>query len=247
MSTLPAEAPQASLLKENLAAALKQAIVDGRLIPGHRVVEGRWAKEFGVAQASVREAINLLIAEGFLIKDAGRSARVVIYQEKDVADIYEVRAAMEGLAAQLACSNRADLSQVEAALEAMSAAVEKRAMKTLIQSDLEFHLGLMQAAGNPLLAEIGRKLLFPLFAFIQMKVLSSRQGPEPWRADLQYHRLILQVLREGNPALSNEFVQHCIKRFAVSAYGVWENVGGSVEAHHKGQPSKIRKGKSSDV
>jgi DNA-binding GntR family transcriptional regulator len=243
MSILPAEAPQTTLLKENLATALRQAILDGRLVPGDRVVEGRWAKEFGVAQASVREAINLLIAEGFLIKDAGRSARVVIYREKDIADIYEVRAAIEGLAAQLACSNRADLSQVEAALDAMSAAGENRAMKALIQSDLEFHLALMQAGGNPLLAEIGRKLLFPLFAFIQMKVLSSRQGPEAWLADLQYHRLILQVIHEGNPALSNEFVQHCIKRFAVSAYGVWENVGGSVEAHHKGQSSRARRGK----
>ncbi len=216
-------------------------------LPGQRVVEGRWAREFGAAQASVREAINLLITEGFLIKDAGRSARVVTYRERDIADIYQVRAAIEGLAAQLACSTRADLSQVEAALDGMSAAVKNRAMKTLIQSDLEFHLALLEAAGNPPLAEIGRKLLFPLFAFIQMKVLSSRQGPEAWLDDLQYHRLMLQVIREGNPALSNEFVQHCIKRFAVSAYGVWENVGGSVEAHHKGQSSGARRGKRSDV
>ncbi len=237
------EPPQTTLLKENLATALRQAILDGRLGSGDRVVEGRWAKEFGVAQASVREAINLLITEGFLIKDAGRSARVVIYREKDIADIYQVRAVIEGLAAQLACSSRADLSQLEAALDAMSTAGENRAMKTLIQSDLEFHLSLMQAGGNPLLAEVGRKLLFPLFAFIQMKVLRSGQGPEAWLADLRYHRLILQVIREGNPALSNEFVQHCIKRFAVSAYGVWENVGGSVKTHHQGQLSQARRGR----
>jgi DNA-binding GntR family transcriptional regulator len=210
MSVSSTEAPQISLLKENLAAALRQAILDGRLAPGDRVVEGRWAREFGAAQASVREAINLLIADGFLIKDAGRSARVVVYREKDIVDIYEVRAAIEGLAAQLACSNGADLSHMEAALDVMSSAVEKRAMKALIQSDLEFHLALMQASGNPLLADLGRKLLFPLFAFIQMKVLKSRQGPEAWLADLEYHRLILQVIRECNPALANEFVQHCI-------------------------------------
>lgn len=243
MSVSPAEAPQTTLLKENLAAELKEAILDGRLVPGDRVVEGRWAKEFGAAQASVREAINLLITEGFLIKDAGRSARVVVYQEKDVADIYAVRAAIEGLAAQLACLNRADLSPVEAALEAMFAAVQSREMKTLVRSDLDFHLGLIQAAANPPLAEIGRRLLFPLFAFVQMKVLCSRQRPEAWLDDLQYHRLILQVIREGNPSLANEFVQHCIKRFAVSAYSVWENVDGSVEAHHNGQPVGARKGR----
>src|SRR5450755_3817002 len=93
------------LLKEQLASALKQVIVTGRLHAGQRVVETVWPQEFSAAQASVREAINLLITEGFLVKDAGRSARVVNYRELDVAHIYEVRAAMEGLAAKSACAN----------------------------------------------------------------------------------------------------------------------------------------------
>jgi DNA-binding GntR family transcriptional regulator len=73
-----------TLLKENLADALKKAIFEGRLSPGQRVVEATWSAEFRVAHASIREAINLLIGEGFLVKDAGRSARVVNYQERDV-------------------------------------------------------------------------------------------------------------------------------------------------------------------
>ena len=44
----------APLVKEQLAVQLKQAIIQGRLRPGQRVVEGAWAREFGVAQASVR-------------------------------------------------------------------------------------------------------------------------------------------------------------------------------------------------
>src|SRR5947209_3885216 len=56
-----------SLVKESLAASLKNAITEGRLVPGQRVVEGKWAREFGVAQASVREAINLLISEGYVV------------------------------------------------------------------------------------------------------------------------------------------------------------------------------------
>src|SRR5882724_5088992 len=123
---MPNEPPQGALLKEHLASAIKQAILGGRLVPGQRVIEGIWAKEFGVAQASVREAINLLISEGFLVKDSGRSARVVNYREADVARIYEVRGALEGLAAQLACASRADLSAVEAAYEGMNAAVQRR-------------------------------------------------------------------------------------------------------------------------
>jgi len=237
------EAQPSALLKEHLASGLKRAIMSGGLRPGERVVEGKWAKEFSVAQASVREAINLLIAEGFLVKDAGRSARVVNYREPDVSYIYEVRAAIEGLAAELSCAKATDLSRVESALDRMVEATAQRDMPALIQSDLDFHIALIEAAGNPLVADIGRKLLFPLFAFIQIRVVNSGQGPEAWSNDLLYHRGILQVIREGNPSLACQFVQHCLRQFAVSAYAVWENVGGSVEEHHKLQESRQGKGK----
>ena len=89
----------ATLVKQNLAAALQREILNGRLLPGQRIVEGTWARKFGVAQASVREAINILVTEGFAEKRSGRSARVTQYSEEDVARLYEVRSALEGLAA----------------------------------------------------------------------------------------------------------------------------------------------------
>lgn len=245
MRTHPGEQPSGSLIKENLASGLKQAIMDGRLGRGHRVIEGRWAKEFGAAKASVREAINLLIAEGYLVKDAGRSARGVNYREQDVAHLYQVRSALEGLAAELACINGADLTGLESAFERMFRATESNDMKALLQSDVGFHLALIESAGNPVLAELGRKLLFPLFAFVQIQVLNTGQGPQAWLDDLPQHDLIVQVIREGNPALAGQFVRHCVNRFARSAYAVWRNVGGSVEAHNKSQQSRSRKVKSS--
>jgi DNA-binding GntR family transcriptional regulator len=211
------------------------------------VIEGKWAKEFGTAQASVREAINLLIADGFLVKDAGRSARIVNYREQDITHIYEVRAAIEGLAAQLVCSNDSDLSAIEAAFEGMGVAHAKHDMKELIQRDLDFHVALTEAPGNPLLADIGRKLLLPLFAFIQIRVLNSGQGPKAWTDDMQYHRWILQIIREGNPTLAGQVVQQCIGRFAAAAYAVWANVEGSVEAHNRDQRSRRRRHKLENV
>ena len=231
-----------ALLKENLASELRQAIIDGRLSPDQRVVEGKWAKEFGVAQASVREAINLLIAEGFLVKDAGRSARVVNYRERDVTHIYQVRAALEGLAAQLACAPDTDLSALDSALVRLENAIESGNMPEIIRSDLNFHIALVETPGNPLLAEMGRKLLFPLFAFVEMRVRKSGQSPEAWKDDLQHHRRIVQIIRDGNPNLASQFVQHCIGRFVISAYSVWENVGGSVQAHHQRQPADAQEG-----
>jgi DNA-binding GntR family transcriptional regulator len=225
--SLSQQIPSSSLLKEHLAAELRQVILKGGLRAGERVIEGKWAKTFGVAQASVREAINLLIAEGFLVKDAGRSARVVHYREQDVARIYEVRSAIEGLAAELTCSKRADLTNVETALNGMVEAAAKGDMKALIQSDLRFHVSLLDAAGNPLVADIGRKLLFPLFAFMEMRVVSMARRTEAWSNDLQYHRNIVSIIREGDPSLAGQYVQHCLKQFAVSAYEVWAHGAGT--------------------
>jgi DNA-binding GntR family transcriptional regulator len=228
--SLSQQAPPSSLLKEHLATELKQIILKGGLRPGERVIEGKWAKTFGVAQASVREAINLLMAEGFLVKDAGRSARVVNYREQDIARIYEVRSAIEGLAAELSCSKRADLAHIESALDCMIESAAKGDMKGLIQSDLRFHVCLLDAAGNPLVADIGRKLLFPLFAFMEMRVISTARRTEAWSNDLQYHRNIVSIIREGDPSLAGQYVQHCLKQFATSAYQVWAHRAGTDKA-----------------
>src|SRR5436305_9644582 len=112
------------MLKAELAGFLKSSILSGRLLPGERVIEGTWAREAGVAQASVREAINLLITEGFLVKDAGRSARVPRYTQSDIDRIYQVRGALESLAARLATQPHADLAEAEQALDRMSAAAD---------------------------------------------------------------------------------------------------------------------------
>src|ERR1700756_5931189 len=109
-------------VKHGLADRLRTEIINGSLPRGVRIVEGKWAQKFGVAQGSIREAINILALEGFVNKESGRSARVVHLTEKDVAQLYELRGAVEGLAARLASKKRPDLSQLESAVAGMRCA-----------------------------------------------------------------------------------------------------------------------------
>src|ERR1700726_246460 len=114
-STLASE----GLVKQDLAERLRKEIMSGSLQPGMRIVEGKWAQKFGVAQGSIREAINILAIEGFVNKASGRSARVVHLTEKDVAQLYELRGALEGLAARLAVQMRPDLSKIQSVVDSM--------------------------------------------------------------------------------------------------------------------------------
>src|SRR5579863_279850 len=58
------------LVKHNLAERLREEIMRGSLQPGARIVEGKWASKFGVAQGSIREAINILAQAGFVSKQS---------------------------------------------------------------------------------------------------------------------------------------------------------------------------------
>src|SRR5882757_1034859 len=101
-----------TLVKQELAKLLRLEIVNGALRPGVRIVEGTWARKFGVAQGSIREAINILAQEGFVTKASGRSARVVSLKEEDVLQLYELRGALEGLAARLAAERQPDTTDL---------------------------------------------------------------------------------------------------------------------------------------
>lgn len=208
-----------TLVKEALADQIKEAIIQGRLQPGQRVVESAWAVEFGVAQASVREAINLLILEGFLVKKAGRSARVPHYSEKEIARIYEVRGALEGLAARLAAIAKADLTSMETALEGMEAAMMRGDAKGMLENDLAFHLALAQTSGNPILAEMLERLLRPLFAFVMLRMLDKDTAS--WDSVLGPHREMIYLIRESDPVVAGQFVQHSMTRFMRTAHMVW--------------------------
>lgn len=211
------------LIKLSLAAKLKEEILQGRLAPGQRVIEGFWARKFGAAQTSVREAINLLIAEGFATKASGRSARVTCYSEEDIAQIYQLRAAVEGLAARLVAQRQPDLTPLETALKEMRKATRSGDTQNLVEADLHFHLTLGQLCGNRFLYADMVTMLVPLFAFVSMRVVQHHQTARAWESDLSRHRRIIELIREGDPTAAEFAVRATIERFSVRAYEIWRN------------------------
>src|SRR6267143_4013153 len=211
------------LVKDDLADRLRTEIIKGALPRGMRIVEGKWAQKFGVAQGSIREAINILALEGFVNKESGRSARVVHLTEKDVAQLYELRGALEGLAARLAVEMRPDLSKIQSAVDSMRQASTEGNCEALLQHDLQFHLRLCELSGNPFIVEQSRRLLVPFFAFVRMRVATSGQTTSPWDKDLEAHQRIIDLLREGEDDVAELYVKRAMARFAKNAYDNWQN------------------------
>jgi DNA-binding GntR family transcriptional regulator len=210
------------LVQHDLAAKLREEIVQGNLAPGQRIVEGYWAQVFGAAQTSVREAINILIREGFVTKASGRSARVTSYSESDIAQIYELRGALEGLAARLAVQQRSNLQPLEMALKEMRATARQDDVRRLIEADLQFHLALCELCGNRFLRAQIRTLLVPLFAFVSMRVIQSHQTAQAWESDLDRHKRIIELIRDGDPYAAEFAVRATMQQFAARAYAIWQ-------------------------
>jgi DNA-binding GntR family transcriptional regulator len=198
------------LVKHDLAGRLRNEIMNGSLATGVRIVEGKWAQKFGVAQGSIS-------------KESGRSARVVHLTEKDVAQLYELRGALEGLAARLAVQMRPNLSKLQSTVDSMRRASNEGNCEALLQYDLQFHLGLCELSGNPFIVEQSRRLLVPFFAFVRMRVAASGQTTSPWDKDLEAHQRIIDLLREAEGEVAEQYVKKAMARFAKTAYDNWEN------------------------
>ena len=209
------------LRKHEIAEVLLTEIVGGRLTPGEQISERTWAAKFGVAQASIREAINILAHDGFVTKESGRSARVVNLSEEDVVQLYEVRAGLEGMAGYLAASVDADVSHLQSIVQEMRRASEARDSKALTDWDLQFHLELCRISGNPHLHNHAQKILRPFFAFVRMRVSVSGQGTSAWGQDVDAHQHIVDLIQEGEADLAEHYVKKSMVRFASTARKNW--------------------------
>jgi DNA-binding GntR family transcriptional regulator len=210
------------LVKHTVADCLRKEIASGGLRPGARIVEGTWARKFGVAQGSIREAINLLAQDGFVTKEAGRSARVVKLSEENVLQMFELRSALEGLAARILSQRTPDLGPVDEALARMRQALKDDQPEDMLDADLKFHLELCRLSGNRYLLEHARKILLPLFAFARIRVLSSGQDASAWHQDLESHQRMVDLIKEGQADVAEHYARHAISRFGQNAYDNWE-------------------------
>lgn len=151
-------------LRDVVCEELRNRIIEGELRPSDRLVERDLADELDVSRIVVREAIHQLAAEKLVVMVPRRGAQVAPLAERDVADLFEVRLNLETLAAQRAAENRtdADLDRLQDLLDSARRATQAGDLRTATRLNLEFHLALVDASGNALLASIVHSLSGPV-------------------------------------------------------------------------------------
>src|ERR1700751_2925299 len=209
------------LVKKTLAEKLLAEIVNGTLRPGTRIIGIKWAQHLGVAQGTIREAINLLERNGFVTKEGGQSARVINLAERDVIQLYQMRGAVEGLAASLAAQAQPDFSNLQSIVDGMRRAARAKSAPNMLDWDLKFHLELCRLSENKHLLDYAQRMLTPFFAFVRLRMISGGRSTSVWDKDLESHQRIVDLLREGDGEMAEQYVKKAMARFAKTAYDNW--------------------------
>lgn len=139
---------------------LKNAIINGELKPGERLMEISIAQQLGVSRTPVREAIRKLEKEKFIEMIPRKGAYVASTSIKDMLDVLEVRSVLEGFASELAAERMTDegLVDLHRTHKAFLKALDDNDMEAMIVYDNEFHEKILEAGENLKLIEIAKAL-----------------------------------------------------------------------------------------
>ena len=148
-----------SLYREEIKKTIKEAINSGELKPGERVVETQWAKQLGVSQSPVREAIRDLETEGLIESVPYQGSYVRKVTRQDVRDFYRVRMALEPVGTEDACRLITDeqLEKLKYYLDAMMSATARQDDEAYIENDTNFHNCIMEVSDNNMLKRLWRQ------------------------------------------------------------------------------------------
>jgi DNA-binding GntR family transcriptional regulator len=183
--------PAAPGLVERVHRALLDAIGDGSLAPGARITQEDLAERLAVSRQPVLQALRLLKQDGLVHDAPGRGLLVAPLDPARIADIYEVRAALDGLAARLAAGKRARLDP-QLVADGRRAA-RGRDIRAMVEADQAFHHGIYEASGNPLIAQSAQPHWVQLRRVMGAVLQSSRQREPIW----DEHEAIAEAIARG--------------------------------------------------
>lgn len=162
------------VLSEQIKDYVVEAILNGDLKPGDRIVESALARRLGVSQAPVREAVRDLVLLGFLETEPYKGTAVRSFSGEELYEVYSVRAALESLAARLAASRltETDALALRQILDEMIEAAESHDRERMPRLDNDFHETILQISGNKLLYQLWKTLQFGYWTIVTTRISS---------------------------------------------------------------------------
>ncbi len=141
-------------MSDRIRRVLAERIIGGLLAPGERLVEMRIAEEFRTSQAPVREALRELETLRLVESEPYRGTRVREVSEREMDEAYAVRAVLEQAAAETAApALKGNVKALRQCLDELRASAVAGDRESYARHNIDFHRGIVEAAGNRILLQ----------------------------------------------------------------------------------------------
>lgn len=186
---------------------IHDAIREGTIEPGQRLMEVEVSRWLGMSRTPVREALRRLQAEGMLGHAAGGGMQVVVYDLRAIEEFYATRASLEGAAAALAARNagEAEVRVLQARIDAMRALPPDPRMHA--RENQLLHEQIYRAANNRFLLMSLRSLL----NFVPLLGRTTYNAPGRIEAALAEHVDIVDAIRAHDPVAAEEAIRRHVR------------------------------------
>jgi DNA-binding GntR family transcriptional regulator len=222
---------------ERIVAEIKRRILDWVYPPEHPLVEESLSREFGVSRSPVREALRMLEADGFVRRIPNRGYYVKQVRLQEVADLYEVRLALELFALEKLAAKtdlHPEVRKLAGEWRASFPGPDYDAVSLAVMSQ-KFHEDMVELAGNATLLEALRRVDERLFAF---KVMGFEQTLEQGSLETstRNHLALAQAVVSGDPSVIREALETSI---AHGRSNVEQAMGKALTRAYSGQAAPV--------
>ncbi|MGB3025130.1 GntR family transcriptional regulator [Paradevosia shaoguanensis] len=161
-------------LRVSVADIIRQAILNGTMRPGTPVVEMALAEQLNVSRAPVREAIQILEADGLIESEPYKGKRVKPLTLKEVEELYSLREQFEAFAIRRIVERKADVSELRKHSDTMFAAAERGDLAALNTADEAFHRTLIRLADHALMLGLWDNLYLRIRQIMALRNSANR-------------------------------------------------------------------------
>jgi DNA-binding GntR family transcriptional regulator len=192
---------------EEVADALREQIMDGRLTPATPLREVALAAEFGVSRRTIQDALSVLAGEGLVRHERHRGARVARLTRSDVADLYAIRHGLELMAARRSPdASRASREHLSTAYEDLRVATSVGRASEIVRRDLNFHAAVVGLLESPRIDRFFGSIASEMrYALSMLESFEQEASRRPGEA-LGEHAEILEALLAGDVARAERLI-----------------------------------------
>jgi DNA-binding GntR family transcriptional regulator len=178
--------------------AIRSSIIAGAFAMGERLVETQLADELGMSRAPIREAMQRLAQQGLVDERPHQGSFVCTLTARDVANLYNVRLGIEGVAIRLFVRAGESSAPLRKSIRDMQRAAKRGSRPDVVRAEMDFHRHIVERSGNPLLV----RLFNELEGHILLALALDDESFQDLSEIAEEHNSVVEAVETGSEAVA---------------------------------------------